>query len=56
MRLTGRGRFRVFVPTGAAQAAVLTWLVALPLGILGVRRYDLNPLTTRRVTRRSPTP
>ena len=50
MPMTGWGPFRAFVPSGVTLAAVLTWLVTLPLGILGVRRYDLNPLTTQGVT------
>ena len=50
MRLNGPERLRAFVPSGATLAAVLTWLVALPLGILGVRRLGLNPLTTQGVT------
>lgn len=49
MSLTAWGRFRAPVPSGVTVAAVLTWLVALPLGILGVRRFDLNPLTTQGV-------
>ena len=50
MQLTGRGRFRPFVPSWVTLAAVSTWLVALPLGIVFVRRIDLNPLTTQGVT------
>lgn len=49
MPMTGWGRFRAFVPSRVTLAAVLTWLVALPLGIMGVHRYDLNPLTTQGV-------
>ena len=45
MRMTGRGRFPALVPSGVTLAAVLTWLVALPVGILWVRRVNLDPFT-----------
>ena len=45
MRLTGRGRFSALVPSGATFAAVVTWLVALPAGVLLVRQVDLDPFT-----------
>lgn len=43
MQLTGRGRYRAFVPSRVTLAAVSTWLIALPLGILFVRRANLDP-------------
>ncbi len=43
MRLTGRGRLPTFVPSWATLAAVVTWLVALPMGILFVRSVNLDP-------------
>lgn len=49
IQMTGRGRLRAFVPSWLTLAAVLTWLVALPLGILGVRIANLNPLATQGV-------
>ena len=45
MRLTGRERFRPLVPSWTTLAAVLTWLVALPAGVLLVRRANLDPFT-----------
>jgi len=49
MRLTRTGRFRALAPSWTATAAVLTWLIVLPLGIVGVRAANLNPLTTQGV-------
>lgn len=49
MRMAGAGRLHASLPSGVTLAAVLTWLVVLPLGIFGVRLYDLNPLTTQGV-------
>lgn len=45
MRLTGRRRFSALVPSWATLAAVVTWLVALPAGVLFVRHADLDPFT-----------
>ena len=51
MRRTGLGRFPgsvtrgTLVPSWATLAAVLTWLVALPTGIVLVRRANLDPFT-----------
>ena len=45
MRPIGLGRFRAFVPSRVTLAAVLTWFVALPVGVLLVRRADLDPFT-----------
>lgn len=45
MQMTKRARLRPFVPSAVTLAAVLTWLVALPLGILFVRRANLDPFT-----------
>ena len=49
MHVAGTRRLRAFVPSGVTLAAVLTWLVLLPLGDLGVRRFDLNPFRTQGV-------
>ena len=45
MQMTKRARLRAFVPSPVVLAAVLTWLVALPVGILCVRRLNLDPFT-----------
>lgn len=45
MRLTGRGRFSALVPSWSTLAALVTWLVALPAGVLLVRHVDLDPFT-----------
>jgi hypothetical protein len=39
--------WRAWVPGRVAVAAVLSWLVAMTVGCLGVRAVDINPLTTR---------
>ena len=45
MELTVPDRLRAFVPSWVTLAAVLTWLVALPAGVLLVRRANLDPFT-----------
>jgi len=45
MELTAPGRLRALVPSWVTLAAVLTWLVALPAGVLLIRRTNLDPLT-----------
>ena len=45
MQMTKQTRLRAFVPSVVTLAAVLTWVVALPAGILFVRRVNLDPLT-----------
>lgn len=43
MQMTKRARLRAFVPSRVTLAAVSTWLIALPVGILFVRRVNLDP-------------
>lgn len=44
-----RRRLRVLIPSTTAWVACLTWLVALPVGVLVVRLINLNPLKTQGV-------
>lgn len=49
MQFSVRSRLNDHLPSTTSWVACLTWLVALPLGLLGVRQYGLNPLTTQGV-------